>query len=501
MAEMYVRRCLGALFLALAAGCGGGGGGSAVAEPPPDPRDIGASVSTSHLLVERDLYDRSVAVGQRLSLLVARAPAEAYYSYSYTSNALTHVGSTVRATNDGVDFQLVTAAPGTLARGSYSDTITIELCLDSACQRHVLGSPITVTVQYVVGYFAPTQAGMDPLAVMSRVALPHDLVDAAYSKALDAVISVSGLPTPALNVYELSTGTTRSVALATPPSALSLSPDSLRAVVGHDGAVSVVDLAGQPTVVARHGVSLAVGALLFDSPGRAHVFGDRRFNHNPIHALDLATGMETRSLHLAYGVVHAALHPAGGRLYYANRGVSPDDIFRMDLLGAVPAAPLDSPYHGEHAMCGRVWPASNGNRLYTGCGNTFTSSSVTTEDMLYAGALPLSARPADHPWGYEVTSLSDFPGEDRIVLLERSRYLCDAATDRLFECFTHLSLHAASTLALTSRHSLPPITVGADRFAQVGRFVFYRTNGQVVLLSELRGAPDAATGVRLSLLP
>ncbi len=54
---------------------------------------------------------------------------------------------------------------------------------------------------------------------------------------------------------------------------------------------------------------------------------------------------------------------------------------------------------------------------------------------------------------------------------------------------------------MTSRYSLGPITVAGNRFAQTGRFVFHRATGGIVMISELRNAPDPSQAVRLSLLP
>lgn len=244
-------------------------------------------------------------------------------------------------------------------------------------------------------------------------------------------------------------------------------------------------------------MALPVGALVFDGLGRVHAFGNRAFSSNAMRLLDVATGADTLTLANAVnGVAHVVLHPSGQRMYFADRGVSPDDI-HVSLLGGVSSAPQDSRYHGDYAMCGRVWASPGGSRLYTACGNTFPSSTVTDQDMLYSGVMALSGPPLDHA----AVSLSENPGGTEVVLLEQSRTLCDARFDRLFECFTHLAICNSATLALTARYSLAPITVAGNRFAQIGRFVFHRRNAGTVLLSELRDAPDPTQAVRLSLLP
>lgn len=484
--------------------CGGGGGdGSSAAGPGPSANDIGARMSATTLVAERDLQQRNGTSTLKVSLLVDRPPVGSYYfAHRHTDRAIAYTGYTVRPAGDGVDFDIGLSSPGVLPLGRYDDSLTIEVCLDQMCAQPVRGSPFTVDVRLIVGYFAPAEAGIAPLVVASSVTLPHDVVDATYSAALDAIVTVSTQPAAALNLHYMSTGLTRSVALATLPTAVSLAPGGMRAAVGHDAAISVVDLLASGTAgalqVTRYAISLPVGEVVFDGFGRVHAFGNELFNRNAIHTLDLATGIDARSsTNTVMGIAQAVLHPAGDRLYFADRNVSPDDIFNVGLSAGVPASMVDSPYHGEYAICGRVWLSSDGARLYSACGSTFTSSQASNADMRYAGTLALSA--AAH--GYVAMSLSENASRNEVVLLEQPRFECDPVLDRLIDCFTRLNTYSASTLELTSRFSLPPITVGSDRFAQTGRYVFHRGDGQTVMLSQLRDAPDPTASVRLSRLP
>lgn len=498
-AWIVVRRLLVVPPMLWLIGCGGGGDGGGGATTT----DIGARLSATTLVVERDLQQRNATAPLKVSLLVDRPPAGPYYfRYRHTNRAIAYTGDTLRAGDAGIDFEIGLSAPGVLPLGSYDDSFTVDVCSDQVCAQPVRGSPFTVAVRLVVGYFAPAEVGVAPLVVASSVTLPHDLVDASYSAALDAIVTVSTRPAAALNLHYLSSGLTRSVPLATLPTAVTLAPGGLRAAVGHDAAISVVDLLPTDSAgamqVTRYAVSLPVGELVFDGFGRVHAFGNEVFNRNPIHTLDVATGIDTRSsANSVMGVAHAVLHPSGERLYFADRNVSPDDIFSIRLPGGLPAPMVDSPYHGEYAICGRVWVSADGARLYTACGSSFLSSQASETDMRYAGTMALSGASRD----YAAVSLSDNASRNAVVLLEQSRLDCDPRLDRMIDCFTRLSTFSASTLEMSSRFSLPPITVGGDRFAQTGRYVFHRSNGLAVMLSELRNAPDPTTSVRLSRLP
>lgn len=519
------RGLMAAAVLAWLSACGGGGsgqggndgGGAAIAlvdgtvvagtSTAASP-DIGARLSATSVLLERDVQERGNATNPTVSLLVSNPPGEGYYyRVLHTERAINYVGNSQRRADSGIDLQIGLSSPGALPMGIYDDTVTLEICLDARCAQPAKGSPFVVKVRLNIGFFAPSHPTLDAQVVATTLTLPHDLVAAAYSAALDAVVSVSAHPAPAINVHDLNTGLTRSQALSTVPTSLALAPDGLRAVVGHDAAVSVVQLAWPGSTgtwsVTRHPLSMPVGAVVFDGRDRVHAFSSA-LNWNPMRTLDLHTAIVTETPGAVfaglYGVATAILHPAGDRLYAIDRGQSPDDLYVSVLSGDAPGALIDSPYHGDYPMCGGVWPSSDGQRLYTGCGNTFAASANRSLDMRYTGAMALTAATISSG-RFTISSLSEHPRGTQVVLLEQPSQQCDARLDQLISCFTTISTFDPVTLGLTGRHALAPITVGPDRFAQVGRQVFHRSNGQVVLLSELRSAPDPTASIRLSLLP
>src|SRR5262245_35662191 len=95
------------------------------------------------------------------------------------------------------------AGPG-VHPGTYDDTVTITIRYEYSCLRQVGGSPFTISTQLTVN--AGAEPGVDPLQVLGRVALAHDVVDAEYSKALDAIVMVGQEPANALYVYDTATG-------------------------------------------------------------------------------------------------------------------------------------------------------------------------------------------------------------------------------------------------------------------------------------------------------
>lgn len=500
---------LGVALAACGGGGGGGGGSAPVAETPAAP-DYGPSFGGTPLSIERDVADRSTLAQRTVTMSLARPPAGTYwYSFTYTRNALFNVGSSGR-TDGGIDFQLSFDASKLTAAGSYEDRVEVDLCADQECRQRAAGGPFAFTVRVAVGAYAPSEPGMQALVTSSVAELEHDFVDAAYSAALDALVVVASRPTPALHVHDLARGTRRSVALLTPGTALALSPSGLQAAVGHDAAVTVVDLvpaAGGGMQTQRLPVGLRVGALLLDGNRRVHHFGSEVFSWNRKGTLELDSGRVTESSHpFVSGIPHLAAHPGGQRYYLANRNVSPSDILVADFgVGADIGTARDSPYHGEHAMCGRVWLSPDGNRLYTASGNTFAASADPALDMRYAGAMTLSGASVNSAIAcssgdqHLAIALSVAPGGARVALLEQPYWNCQATASDPLRCFTRFALYDAGTLQRLQHFSLAPVTTSAGRFAQDGRYLFHRSNGALLMLSELRNSAEPS--LRLSVLP
>jgi chitinase len=217
--------------------------------------------------------------------------------------------------------------------------------------------------------------------------LPYRVIDAEYSAALDAIIMVTDAPDRSLHVYDPLTGTDRAVALPLAPAAVSVAPDGKSAAVAHDANVSTYDLVTAQAIKTCPVTSDAIDVVLAGN-GWAYVF-PRTDQWSAIHGVQMATCMEAKSSSNAiYAGTVAKLHPAGNRMYGADRGLSPSDIERYNFgpTGA-PVAAYDSPYHGDYPMCGNLWMSEEGQRIFTACGRVFRASEVQTEDMTYNGRL------------------------------------------------------------------------------------------------------------------
>lgn len=373
-----------------------------------------------------------------------------------------------------VGVQINFRHPANMGVGVYSENVALRVCYDFDCRREVNGSPLTLQTTYTVASVVSPEDGLQPLPYLSRTTLSHDVVDAEYSRALDAIVMVSTKPTNSLYLHDTTTGTERELRLNRTPTSIGVSPDGLTAAVGHDALITVVDLAGVGQAGAPAPVLLNISTEAFDVilDGRGYVHAFPRVDQWVApHSVEIATNIEQLGTGLLRAGSHAKLHPSGDFIYTADNGLSPSDIAKFDIRTGVANAMYDSPYHGDHEMCGNLWLKQDGAVIYTKCGNTFRSSTVPNQDMLYNGRLQLST---SQTYGYQIDSLSQVDATKEIMLLEADWYQCNVANVR---CYTHLSLYESDFLNRTALYTLAPITIGSNVYSQRGMFVFHSADG------------------------
>jgi hypothetical protein len=431
---------------------------------------------------------------------IALSPAPAMPVFVSVSNSFNAIRSTsyrsLGTEAAAVDIQF---APGSqLVTSVYNDIVNVRVCYDTSCVREVAGSPFTISTTLEVTLVP--EPGLTPLSVQSRVALPHNVIDAEYSKALNQIVMVGNYPVSALYVYDVATATEQKQLLNKPPTSVSVAPNGMTAAVGHDALISIVNLTtvGQPGAAAP--ILLNISADIFDVvlDGRGYVHGFPRTDQwvNP-HSINIATNTEQLGSWLLYAGSRARLHPSGDFIYTADNGLSPSDIAKWDITTGVATRLYDSPYHGDYGMCGNVWFNESGSAIYTACGNSFSSSTVQAQDMVYAGKMALSQ---SNYYGFQIDSLSQSAARNEIALIESESYSCWIVPGNS-PCYTHLAVYESQFLNRLSVFSIPPVTVSGIDYGQRGLFVFYSASGaQKYLVSKLAGSPNPDAEYYLSVV-
>jgi hypothetical protein len=457
-----------------------------------------ASLDRNSIDIAADSDDQSVRVETVRVALSAPASTPVYIQASHTTNAVQ--STSYRNITDLSSEVDIAFRPGqTLGPGTYNDTVTLEICYDQTCVRQLQGSPLTISTSMLVG--AGAEPGVAPLDVVSRVALPHDVVDAEFSKPLNRLVMVGSYPSNALYVYDVATATEQQVALNRTPTSVSISPDGMTAAVGHDALITVVDLttvgqpgAPSPTVL---NVSAVVFDVVLDGNGYVHAL-PRTDQWVNIHSVHIASNTE----YLSTGVSlragsHGRLHPSGSYLYAADNGLSPDDIEKWDIRQGRAAYLYDSPYHGDYQMCGNLWFNEPGSTIYTTCGNTFRASEVQANDMVYSGRIELSVL---NGVPYQIISVSQSEALDEIALLEYDYYRCEIAS-WTGPCYHHLAYYESEFLNRQAVYSLAPVLVNGATYAQRGLFVFHDASGtSKYLISKLDAMPNPDAEYYLSVV-
>lgn len=319
-----------------------------------------------------------------------------------------------------------------------------------------------------------SQAGSDTASALSTVAmtvLDHVVVDAVYDSVGDRLITVSADP-DRLNVIDPTTAQETSVALDLTPAAVSVQPDGRYAAVGHNAFISYVNLS---TMTVERVYPVTADVLDLELPGNGWVYAfPRRDQWETIRSIDLATGNETQTGTI-YAGTRVKLHPSGQYIYGADNGISPSDFEKYDIRAGSAVYLYDSPYHGGYSFGGDLWMYQTGTRIIARSGNVFTSSSVQSQDMLYAGSITTS---------FAIASAAQSVALQRVLVVRSAGYTGMAPSE--LQSYTDTFLAARGSVAL------PPYVEGgpstATQYPSEGRFVFIHPAAARVYVL-LRGAP------------
>lgn len=403
-----------------------------------------------------------------------------YFQAAVTGNGLESASYLA----SGSSLLTVLRTPADLPAGIHQGIVALSVCYDSACTAHVEGSPLNLAVSYEVKRAPEPDRPLLPLAE-SRT-LDHDVIAAEYSQTLNLLIIASARPANALHLYDLSGGDVRSVNLGFPPTALKLRPDGRSVAVGHDARVSIVDIAASTPSVRLLNVSAPVFDLVYDSKGYVHVFPGADQGEK-IHSIRISTNTESLSSYSIYEKTHAKLHPSGDSLYTMTTNLYPNDMekFSLPLLSGQPSFVRDSPYHGDHEMCGNLWFEPAGNLIYTACGAIFRSSSSADQDMLYDGHLAVTD--AGSYSSYRIQSLSQIATGGTLLLAEFSPSCLDSYNSD--PCRAHVNIHADGGRQPTESYALANSEEDGVAYQQLPEHLFQSSDGRRYLLSRTVDRP------------
>ena len=292
------------------------------------------------------------------------------------------------------------------------DFLTYQWTLEAAPQ----GSNATLTAaDSVTASFTPAQQGTYTFSLKATDAfgntnlatrdltvmntanpLSSNAVDAAYSDTLDQLITVSSLPGNTLNIINPTSGRQQSVTLQLPPTSLAISPDGKTAVVGHDGAITQVDLETAEILNFYGNIGFKVFDIALGSDSKAYLTPPASMQWSYLYVVDLTTGvvqedLSTTTSKRLFGGTHLQVIPALQAVYTLDTTGSPsNNLNRYDTSTTQPVWLYDSPYQGQYDLGGtasNVWATDDGMYLLSAGGTLFQTANQQAADMRYQRTL------------------------------------------------------------------------------------------------------------------
>lgn len=325
---------------------------------------------------------------------------------------------------------------------------------------------------------------------ITRYPLSMNVIDAEYSKPLERVILVASSPASALHVYDPVTGSDVSIALSSIPTSVSVSPDGLFAAVGHNGAVSYVDLV-RGELIRTYTVGADIYNLVLASNGYIYGFPDGTV-YNPgewvdMHIINIATGADVIPTGTATsGQSKGAVQPLSMALYITpTTRIDPLMINWYDISNGVFTTGYRSLTSVRYSDCGDFWFSDDGVRMYTRCGFVF---SVPTHppydsDLVYSGTIEGGYM------GSQIISLSDSISAGRFSIIETG----NRTNDPLVNDDDAVTFFDRVSLAKKSRISFPVVSVQGKDYSVHGLFVFYDLAGTHTTVV---GRADSSSGLK-----
>lgn len=392
-------------------------------------------------------------------------------------------------------------ANANLSYDQDGDALTYEWALDArpTGSAATIGPSNTAQLQFtpdLAGTYAASVTVRDgqsssiayvSVLVLANAAATIDLDfvpdDARYSVGLDKLVLVSTNPNT-LRIVDPFTAAKRNVVLPAGVKSFNLSNDGRLAVVLHEGAVSLIDLA--TAVLLRTSASSGSQTDAFvTNDGFIYMIGQTggQWVDEPVGVLDGRTGTRvaqsgSTGFGYFYGTQYGVMAERLGKAFLMSQGLSPSDIsyFTFNRATNQVLQSGDSPYHGDYRMATPLFLNQDQTLLFTSAGTYFR-----TDTLRYAGAL--------QGVSYGVLSMSHAAASEELLVLSpvsSGSYGSPVTYSTSYKRFT-------GALFLPDADLSFPQIAGAPSY---GLKVFHTGTGRHVMLLQTGTAIAKDAGVR-----
>lgn len=316
----------------------------------------------------------------------------------------------------------------------------------------------------------------DPADYSNQI-LDFNISDAEFSDSLNSIVIVPE-ESDLLWIYNVDTESFSSIDLPLEGRVVSVSPDGLNAVVGHDAWVSYIDLENAE-VIETHNIPLDIYDVVLDAKGYAYAVPDQS-SDSEMYSLDLASGnFYENNVYSTYYGLKIKYHPDSGYLY----GVSYDEFEKYDISEPSSVTTQYAPYNSDYFYNREIWITDDAARVFTGSGQAFYASGDDSEDMSYAGKLDEN----QFVVGFDSSSELGL-----IAALEQKKsddyyYSYDESDMGLWK---NVYFYQYDYLQYQSSIEIDPLVFDDRAYFAAGEFVFFDNDNNLWILSEVEG-PDS----------
>ncbi|NNJ09706.1 serine/threonine protein kinase [Chloroflexales bacterium ZM16-3] len=312
----------------------------------------------------------------------------------------------------------------------------------------------------------PTLVAAD-LSDKMYVQLDFDVVDAAYSPALDKIIFLATNPIR-LYIYDPASADSTAISLGSTPRGMSLSMDGGFVAVALVKQVAYIDLR-QGRLLTILDVDVPIDGIVAGSSGLIYAFS-REGGDVQMLLLDAEQGSQrTIQIYPAPGGVRYRMLPFGRSLYGITNFLPPG-LERIDISGATPTYGGYYPYVNQYDVGGDLWLSSDMRRIFTACGTVFSVSDALAQDMHYSGTLRDIA---------SIRSLYGVDSTNKILALpgrpDGDGAACRAAPSEVRD--DYMMVYNYANLAPVNSYNLPALAIDGTAYTVRGRYVFANVGG------------------------
>ncbi len=218
----------------------------------------------------------------------------------------------------------------------------------------------------------------------SKWMIEGEVIDAEYNDKLEKLLILTADPHKLL-ICNTENKTMESIQINKTPKCLSVSPNGKYAVVGHNAAVSYLDL-NNKTELGFYTVSVDCYDIVMSDRKWAYFTSSNSYNDG-VFGLDLSTGLEkTQNGGSYYSQGMIKLDPTGQYLL-TNQGSSSSNLYKYDVSTDSIKFLYSSNYGQNVNTGGDFWYSEDGERVFTKSKNVYRLSTSQEHDFKYAGVL------------------------------------------------------------------------------------------------------------------